>query len=1188
MRLKKRQLQVTAEAFNGPSFSAKNAAKVLQLLLQHGQTGDSSAASNVSEDRAADVRSIVRFLRDSPGLNKEKIGLVLGEPDALSQAVLAAYTDTFVFEDRPFTECLRIFLESFRLPGESQKIDRIVESFAARYQSQNQPLAGAALTAGADDACASDGPPTPGLRHSTRGVFANADAVFTLSFAVVMLNTDQHNPSIRKKMTVDDFVKNTRGINDKKDLPRWFLAEVFESISAVEIRMSEEAGMRALTDLHWDEQLRDMTVNGRVMSDVGELSVFDEDVFMVCWASCVSAATVVFNEASDAGAVQRALEGLLNVARCGAAFRRSEPTDAVVSVLTVATSLREGPLYGTAVRFGTDIKAQMASVALSGVSRQCGDWMRTSGWTSLVAYILRLHALGLLPDAMEDALGGYGDDLTCADGAPLPDSTLTPTWWPSQQVKMAAQERAVSEGAVAKTPPKQQKMNGFFALIAASIGGDSLSDDEYDSEDEVYHDVPPAYLKLRSAEDAEAEELARKCVAACRIDDVLINEAKVLRSEALSCLAEALAQAASSVLDGDSPDSGRAASGGGASSSNNAHGSDAAAGSAAGASFAGGMGAGATGVIADKSLISARGDSSIIGGTARIVRNSGSSVESDVELNGFGGTPQWSGVIRERDERKARASVAAFCINALRELTLQNRDRLSIPWPALHGILLRVIDRETRSVALLECAVVALLRVANRLLHREEIHCDVLRGLNLIVNLPAKTAEELSVPVAAGVYNMVKTYGSHISSVSGWHALLSIIESGARFSTVSRDISFQSLSFLLTDDPSFEAVSGETYAPLLEAVLAYTACPSVDVSMQALELLCALSQRIPKLAQSVAASSGTSPGAVAATDRPWAEYWGPLLRGFATAARDPRGKVRNTSLSVLERVIATGGPASHLTARQWQMALTSILLPLMDELFTSNGLLRVTVDAERAAQTKLIADRNAVAAASAPRGRGSRTAVVTPEHNAQLMKTVKAACDRTRLRAVMLMSKTFLQHHACMAEGLAEVEFTDIWLGVLKAFKLALEGGKAERGATKGSVDSELREHVPESIKNILLVLCASGLLDKDGAGTRWEDTFTRLHECLPLLELENFILLATSPPSPAPPSRPATPVESASAAGGEEEGRDESFAAQTPSEDPAAAPAPVADVEDDSRANGRPADPPAPTIVLLAASETA
>lgn len=1154
MRVKKQRLKVTAEAFNDPSFSAKNAARVFKLLQQHGQLGDQSA-SNVIEDQEVDVNEVIRFLRETPGLAKEKIGVVLGEPDLMSRSVLSAYTDTFQFADRPFTECLRIFLESFRLPGESQKIDRIVESFAERYMSQNQPLDdgipgevsavddGASESGGEkigrvdDKASSADvkesssgvnsaASEEPTARHSVRGIVANADALFTLSFAVVMLNTDQHNPSIKKKMMLEDFVRNMRGINDKKDLPRWFLKDVYTSINAVEIKMSDEAGMRALTDLHWDEQLRDMAMHKRFMPNSVGMSPFDEDIFMVCWPSCISAASAVFSEASSAGSVQKALEGLLNVARCGSSFRRTGPTDTVVSVLSDATSVREGPLYGASVRFGTDIKAQMASVALSGVSRQCGDWMRKNGWMSLVAYILRLHALGLLPERMEESLGGYGEDLTRADGSSLPESTLAPTWWPSQQLRMAAQKRA----AVESPAPKQQpKVNGFFALIAASIGGDSMSDDECDSDDEVYHDVPPSYLKSKSPEDSEAGDLARKCISACRIDDILINEAKVLRSDALACLAGSLAQAARDVLDGDAESRGKARVGdGGHDGGRDLSSRDSDSFLQVDGVSGGQNGVGSTGNEVVGSFLSASRDSTIIEGTARVIRSTGSSVESDIGLNGFGGSPQWTGALRARDERKARASVVAFCIDTLCELTLQNRDRLSIPWPALHEVLQRVIDRETRSIALLERAVVALLRVANRLLHRDEVHSDVLRGLNLIVNLPAKTCEELAEPLAAGVYNMVKTYGSHISSVSGWHALLSILESSARAPDKARETGFHALSFLLTDDPSFEAVSTETYAPLLEAVLAYASCPSVDSSMAALGLLCSLSLRIPSLAQNLGVSSSPSPDPTKRPiDRAWAEYWGPLLRGFAAAARDPRGKVRNSALSVLERVIATGGAASHLTAQQWQLALKTVLLPLMEELFTSSGLLQATLGAERAAQKKIVADQNAVAAAAGPKRRSGRGSTSAPDHDVQLMRMVRAACNRTRLQAAMLMSKAFLQHHACIAEGLSEEEFTEIWLGVLSAFRSALGGGTSPERDTRNSHD-DLIEHIPESIKNILLVLCASGLLNKDTKGSRWLETFKILDGCLPALELEAFTVRATSPPSPPVPASTVSSAETA------------------------------------------------------------
>ena len=44
-----------------------------------------------------------------------------------------AFVDQLDFTSLPFVDALRIFLQSFRLPGESQKIDRYMLKFAERY-----------------------------------------------------------------------------------------------------------------------------------------------------------------------------------------------------------------------------------------------------------------------------------------------------------------------------------------------------------------------------------------------------------------------------------------------------------------------------------------------------------------------------------------------------------------------------------------------------------------------------------------------------------------------------------------------------------------------------------------------------------------------------------------------------------------------------------------------------------------------------------------------------------------------------------------------------------------------------------------------------------------------------------------------------------------------------------------------
>ena len=60
----------------------------------------------------------------------------------------------------------RTFLSGFRLPGEAQKIDRLMEKFAERYVSCNPES------------------------------FKSADVAYVLAYSVIMLNTDAHNAQV--------------------------------------------------------------------------------------------------------------------------------------------------------------------------------------------------------------------------------------------------------------------------------------------------------------------------------------------------------------------------------------------------------------------------------------------------------------------------------------------------------------------------------------------------------------------------------------------------------------------------------------------------------------------------------------------------------------------------------------------------------------------------------------------------------------------------------------------------------------------------------------------------------------------------------------------------------------------------------------------------------------------------------
>jgi hypothetical protein len=63
------------------------------------------------------------------------IGDYLGQHEEFQLSVMHAYVDQMQFANFKFDLAIREFLKGFRLPGEAQKIDRIMEKFAERYDS---------------------------------------------------------------------------------------------------------------------------------------------------------------------------------------------------------------------------------------------------------------------------------------------------------------------------------------------------------------------------------------------------------------------------------------------------------------------------------------------------------------------------------------------------------------------------------------------------------------------------------------------------------------------------------------------------------------------------------------------------------------------------------------------------------------------------------------------------------------------------------------------------------------------------------------------------------------------------------------------------------------------------------------------------------------------------------------------
>ncbi|XP_015215045.1 cytohesin-3-like isoform X2 [Lepisosteus oculatus] len=157
-------------------------------------------------------QTVADFLYREEGLNKTAIGDFLGEREEMHLKILKAFVELHEFADLNLVQALRQFLWSFRLPGEAQKIDRMMEAFATRYCECNS------------------------------SVFQSTDTCYILSFAVIMLNTSLHNPNVKDKMTVERFIIMNRGINNGGDLPEELLSKLYEGIRNEPFKIPEDDG----------------------------------------------------------------------------------------------------------------------------------------------------------------------------------------------------------------------------------------------------------------------------------------------------------------------------------------------------------------------------------------------------------------------------------------------------------------------------------------------------------------------------------------------------------------------------------------------------------------------------------------------------------------------------------------------------------------------------------------------------------------------------------------------------------------------------------------------------------------------------------------------------------------------------------------------------------------------------------
>ncbi|XP_071604106.1 Golgi-specific brefeldin A-resistance guanine nucleotide exchange factor 1 isoform X8 [Heliangelus exortis] len=1067
-----------------------------------------------------DNNEVARWLRENPRLDKKMIGEFVSDRKNID--LLESFVGTFSFQGLRLDEALRLYLEAFRLPGEAPVIQRLLEAFTEHWRKSN-------------------GSP-----------FANSDACFALAYAVIMLNTDQHNHNVRKQnvpMTLEEFRKNLKGVNGGKDFEQDILEDMYHAIKNDEIVMPEEQTGLVKENYIWNVLLHRGATDEGIFLHVPPGS-YDHDLFTMTWGPTIAALSYVFDKSLEETIIQKAISGFRKCAMISAHYGLSDVFDNLIISLCKFTALSSESIENLPTVFGSNPKAHIAAKTVFHLAHRHGDILR-EGWKNIMEAMLQLFRAELLPKAMVEV-----EDFVDPNG----------------KIYLQREETPSNRGE---------------STVLSFVSWLTLSGTEQSG------------MRGPSTETQEAKRAALECIKQCD-PEKLITESKFLQLESLQELM--------------------------------------------------------------KALISV--------------------------------TP---------DEETYDEEDAAFCLEMLLRIVLENRDRVTCVWQTVRDHLYHLCVHAMEFCFLVERAVVGLLRLAIRLLRREEISTQVLLSLRILLMMKPNVLSRVSHEVAYGLHELLKTNAANIHSGDDWYTLFTLLEcigsgvkppaalqvtaradndTGAQSDsevsssyhpsdmsldrgytsdsevytdhgkpgkmhrsgtdvdvmnsgwlvvgkddidtsrataghnklgpsplvnqyslTVGLDLGphdtkslmkcVESLSFIVRDaahvTPENFQLCVKTIRIFVEASLnggyksqekrgkshrydsksnrlkkkpkesstrrsralsqhqAHTHSDEEEdesipasyhtVSLQLLDLMHTLHTRAATIYSSWAEEQRhleTAGRKIQADSRTlWSNCWCPLLQGIAWLCCDARRQVRMQALTYLQRALLVHD-LQALDALEWESCFNKVLFPLL---------------------TKLLEN-------------------ISPAD--------VGGMEETRMRASTLLSKVFLQH---LSPLLSLTTFAALWLTILDFMDKYMHAGSSDL----------LLEAIPESLKNMLLVMDTAGIFhsadSRTGYSDLWEITWERIDCFLPRLRDELFkqavipdpvpsipmeqqhqkSIVSALPPSPAGDVRPAThlaPLERPSELGATESERATAPASPSISTSasppfPAAAPARTSPVTD-------------------------
>ncbi|QSL66797.1 hypothetical protein MERGE_001184 [Pneumocystis wakefieldiae] len=316
-------------------------------------------------DKNASFESIASFLKNTSYVNKKLLGIYLSKLE--NSQVLDCFINTFDFRGKRIEEALREVLSFFRLPGESQQIERILEKFSNKYYETN-PVE-----------------------------IETADAAFVLAYSIAMLNVDLHNTQVKKRMTIEEYTKNLRNLNNNKDFNTEYLKAIYEAIRSNEIIVPDEHNSQLGFEYTW-RNLTKLCVNKGFQ--IYNTNIYDQYIFEITWKPIISSFTYAFISSTDDNVLYYIVNGFSHCSKIASQYKMSEVIDYIISCLLKVMPIDDNELKNIStsllinidgndiyvnpfsIKFGENFKAKLAAIVLFRISNG-NESLILEGWKEI-------------------------------------------------------------------------------------------------------------------------------------------------------------------------------------------------------------------------------------------------------------------------------------------------------------------------------------------------------------------------------------------------------------------------------------------------------------------------------------------------------------------------------------------------------------------------------------------------------------------------------------------------------------------------------------------------------------------------------------------------------------------------------------------------------------------------------------